>query len=772
MLKITEKYMALSAACMLMLSACSSDEKLSVADKEGGEETPKTPIELTVGIVGQGSSSLTRGVTRNVVTTDKDNNKALAFEKGTSLYMVIQSEDGSDANDNYTRTIGYAQTKETDYKTTVDFATAYKRYWEDGQSTSTRDSRISIYSACVPGYYYNGTQGSLTPTEGSVADGIWTIGGLNTYENSWNTTSSSTTIAWPLRNASSGIQDATFIKSQDLCFSNNVSNPSGGSDNRIKFDSSTKKFTNGHLIFYHALTWVTFKIKKGDGFGSTDFTFSNDNENIVLKGFNTSGTFDITTGEFQATPGTGAITQLAGGTAETGYEYVLDCLMLPGSALNGSDKDDIEKIYFTIANNKYHLTKAQLATALADKTTDKTSTSALDEGKMRPGVHYVFTMTVGKQKMDKLTAAVVEWEQVTADETTPTNARINISLLDKSTHKTGAADFDFYRAANISLGTTFNDAYESYDWTTGYTLANCKAYLTENSTAGQYTANDIPADLNNPGTLTPWYWPDNKTFYHFRTVMPKNHDVIQNNDGDYISLSGGPYIADNNDGNYKDVSWGAPFYKYQNSNTSSDEVQTLTYSLTTGFDNTDNTNHQISKAIGPTTGTINMVMFHMMSDVTISLTTNTGGADAVNLTNAKMELSNIYPTGTVKMGNGLVTPTGVKTTVNNVISDVNTVPWRYGFVPQSLEDVVLTITTADNNQYLVNMNGVKATSVGLNLVKNPYSQTDGKYVIDRWYPNFKYDYTFKLTKTGIALITATMTGWVEVKAGDDNVVIQ
>ena len=365
-------------------------------------------------------------------------------------------------------------------------------------------------------------------------------------------------------------------------------------------------------------------------------------------------------------------------------------------------------------------------------------------------------MTVSKKKIDKLTASIVEWETVNADGMTPSNARITVSLLDNGTKKTGNADFDLYRKASTSG--TISDVFEDYVWSTGYvpsaTPTLNKAILVENTTdSGIYTAKESTI-ASNPE----WYWPDNKTFYHFRTVMPKDHSVTEDGtNGDYITLTGAE--------SYTDVCWGAPF---------NNTTEKLTYSLTTGFDNTSSTSHQISKAIGPTTEAINMVMFHMMSDVTIQLTTSTSD-DAVTLVDATVQLSCIHPTGKVSMGNGLVTPTGDLT---NVIGTVDSnYKWHYGFVPQSLDDVnsttndmILTITTADKNRYIVDMKEVVASTYSNTLIANPYTASSNK--ITRWYPNFKYTYTFHLLKTGVSKITATLANWESVEANPQDVYIQ
>lgn len=743
MLKIKNKiFLApFAAACLLTLSACTADDQLPVHDSP----MDKTSIELTVGIVGDNLHA-TRSVTRSVVTTDRPYAQdAKAFAENTSLYMVMKSDNEAGDKHRYTRTVGTVTGMAIGEENAVSFGDN-SRFWEDADPDggTARTTKLSVYSACVPG----------------KATAL-SIGGSTTYSNnSWSTAAATTTIAWPMFSTSVADQSTDFMAAQDLCFSNNVSDL--GTDNRVYFNEG--RFISRKMIFYHALTWVTFRIKKGEGFEVGDaFAFTNANENIVLKGFNTSGTFDIINGEFKTSDpaiGTADITKMAVSTnvtiAATTYPYVLDCLMLPGSNLNDNTRD---LIYFTIDNNLYHLTKKQLMDALGTEKLSDNTTPALeavsDERRMRPGVHYIFTLTVGKKKMDNLTAAVVPWETASADETTPSNARISVTLLDNGTKKAGTADFDLYRKSSGSP--TIDDDFENYNWATGY-VGN-KATLTG---TGTYVA-------------TGWYWPDNKTFYHFRAVQPVDHAVTTDGeDGDYLTL--------NRAASYTDVCWGAPFYALDVDHLSTPLHDTkLTYSLTTGFDNEQDhgeptESHQISKAIGATSDPINMEMFHAMSDVTIQLTTpQSGDADydaRVSLSGATIKLTNTYPTGKVLMGNGLVTPTGDVSDVNATVNASYKVE-HYGFVPQSLADVVLTITTTDHNQYVVDMKDVLATTVGNNLIANPYTANgSGKYPIDYWYPNYKYTYTFKLKKTGVELITATLADWEAVTAGNDDVRIK
>ena len=70
------------------------------------------------------------------------------------------------------------------------------------------------------------------------------------------------------------------------------------------------------------------------------------------------------------------------------------------------------------------------------------------------------------------------------------------------------------------------------------------------------------------------------------------------------------------------------------------------------------------------------------------------------------------------------------------------------------------------------MNDLAAT-VGDIIITNPYTSAgSGKYKINYWYPNYNYTYTFKLKKTGIETMSATLTNWGTVTADEETVVIQ
>ena len=749
MLRKTERYIALALGCMLICSACSSNDAASVVEPEPVPQV-KTPIELTVGIMGEGGAA-TRSVTRTVTTDNPYGHSAKAFDANTNIYMVMKSEKTTaTTSTRYSRTMGSVTAQATGTENAVTFADGYKRYYEDACTASARDGKLSIYAACVPGQ--------------TTALSINSSTSYNS--NTWSETEITPTITWPLSGAAT-TQTTEFLANQDLCFSNNISNLES-TENRIGFNTTTNKFTTdltngtnpergGKMIFYHALTKVTFKIIKGTGFGdgANEFQFSDANKNIELVDFNTGGTFNIASGVFTSTTTTTNIEKFAD-TKQTGdtENYVLTAFLVPGTDLNGADKDNLNKINFTIDHNQYHVTKGQLKDALSDKTLTDNTKPALDNNKMRPGVHYIFTMTVGKTAINLLTAAVVDWEEVDA-EVTPSNARVTVDLLDASTLPSSTAkqntpaDFALYRSTTEHSAIADND-HLNYEWTKGY------------------VGNAATLTWNSDHYSTTWIWPDNKTFYHLRAVSPANYiiatDETPDPDVDYFTLTGAA--------SYTDVQWGAPF-----ANIDVTSGARLTYDPTTkGFDGT--TPHQIYKAIGATTQTIKLVMFHMMSDVTIKLTSTAPAEKQVNLDGATLSLTKIYPTANVRMGDGLVTPTETQTTVSGTVDNTNH-EWHYGFVPQSLDggndseitdDVVLTITTADHNQYIVEMKDVLSASVGSNLIANSYAQVGGKYRINRWLPNYKYTYTFNLTKTGIESITATLANWETVSASDEVVI--
>lgn len=738
--------------CAAALVACNKTPVQNGTDPSG-----KTPITLSIG--GVDSQNMTRAV------ISSDYGKTMrAFPKGSSIYMLFMANEVGGSGFKTTRTIGFAQDQnpETD-KSDISYTasqegTVFIRYWEDAYA---RKTALSVAAVSTPGYGPN--KAGATAGDNKT----WKIGDQAGFQNiPWTSPGggdieSSTYVDWPI---SSGADDQSamtpnFITYQDLCFSNNIGDNSdkGKTDTRINFDTETKRFGAGTLIFNHALSKLTFRIKKGDGFTDEEFQFDA-GTNIKLSNFFRSGRFIIGTGEFTQTspnePKIGDINKInQRSTPESGDKFTLDALVIPGTDLTTST----QAVTFILAGNEYQLSMAQLYAAFTDA--QKSNPAYFSSGKILPGVHYVFTFTVAKTKISGITAQVADWEEVTADNINPTNARISLQLEDRGTALTTGVDF--YRAKDTG-NSAISDTYQGYIWSSGY----------EKGTG------DFEGTTWKP---TNWYWPDNTTFYHFRAVGEKKavDPVPPTVTGDAFTLTASE--------TYKDYVWGAPFKELDGSSSAPNNAK-IKYSPTYGFDGTFDgsqaNTHQIHYGIGPTNYQIKILMFHMMSDVTINVQ-SVEGAGAVELEigdeKTTIHFEKISTSGSVALGNGLITAgTPVNTTENLAMSSTSN-KWLYGAIPQNLDgpttattdDVILVITTPDHNQYKVSMKGVKAETVTEQDLHNPYSQVGGSgedkdmYIIDKWYPGFKYTYTFKLSKKKIEDIKATIVGWEEVTAGDE-----
>ena len=703
--------------------ACSDDAVVS-----GGYDEGKTSIELSVGGVGEVNASRARAITKDPNEVAKRG----IIPAGTALYMVMESQDAG-ANKLYSVTKGVTGTADAEKFSPISFSEeGCTRYWDDCYA---RNAQLTIYAACSPG-------SSKVIEIGGKSVYPWTS--MPTTEAWSNTVISPTIVDWTV----SDNQTTETLRDEDLCYSNNISKYTEGTeqDKRLKFNSSTRKFDHGNLCFYHALSWITFEIiRDTESFTAQEFQFAT-GTNIKLTNFYTKNTeFDIPTGEFTGAYSSQTIQTMAQrATATTGSAFTLDALVMPTTDMSSPTKGDIHLI---IANNEYNLSKKELLDKIQES--DKTN-HLIEEKKLKPGVHYVFKLRIGKTKIKEITATILDWETVTATEHTPSNAKVTLSLEDRTGTKENAY---IYRAAETTANITGDILSEGkgYVWATGYEGPN--AYTASGNT------------LNST-----WYWPDNKTFYHFRAIVPQSAPALTTVDGnDCVALASGD--------TYTDVCWGAPFPEMEPGNPSSNTTK-FVYSLTNGFAGADG--HQIHYAIGATESPLKLLLFHMMSDVTINIRSVTGDAQ-VDLgdgtsTTTQIELKNIYTEGRVQLGNGLVLGTGTQTGTHTFpLQGGTTLTWsNYGAIPQSLAGVVLEITTPDHNHYLIDLANVKASASNISSknVQNPYAIVDGKCTINRWYPDYKYTYSFTLSKKGVTGITCTILDWEKVEADDEVIQIK
>ncbi len=774
---------------LLMLCAATaacSREDVFVDDTQDG----KTPIVLSVG----GTDS-PEPVTRAVIT-DGTGKTLNAFDVDSKIFMVMKSEYDTDEPDfagardtKYNVARGDVLVSENDNsnnRSIVKFDAKNLRYWDDAHG---RSSMLSIYAYAQKGqstWLNCSFNGKEYKTEADAAQPY-----------AWTTTEIVPTIlTWRASHLGSPAQDGTSVQAQDLLFSNNLANydtdPSTNpaKDKRLKFNFSTRRFPQAgeaNMVFYHAMSKITIRIIEGEGFKkpettATDFNFTTTGGNMILKQFNHTGKFDIKQGEFIEIPSGGSsdipsIYRKSNTPSATGTNphYVLEALAVPSIANNGASRfvddrksltDDV-MMEFSIDYNLYQVTHDDLYEALKGK---DNATMKSDNGNYIPleaGKNYVFTFTVGKTRIKDITAQVAKWEDVEADNVTPSNARITLNVEDRSGSTSTSAvttDMDIYRALDEAPSIT--DTYVGYNWTTKYTVDGKARW--KNTT--------LTYDGTENRWSTDWFWESNKTYYHFRTLSPTTQVVTADAGGDYTAITS---TSCSNEAGYNQMAWGAPFLDVEDS-------YKFTYSTAKGFDGSGST-HQIYKAIGPTKDQIKVLMFHMFSGVHFTIKTTSGTEkvqlyDPTGTKRTKVELVGYYKDGKVLLGTGLVNTDGTISTEGSPYGvgfasaayATEYVDQEYFFsaIPQDLTNVILVITTPDNNQYKVAMKDVKSSSVSSNNIANPYTQSGGKYIIDRWYPGFRYTYSFTLKKTGITDLQATIVDWEDVTAGDDDVKIE
>lgn len=772
-------------------------------DPNGGKEE----IAFSLGIESQtaGTKVITDGTT-SLNYFDKD--------KPTSVFMVMQSQyDSGHPSPGLSHptkwTIARADVAANKGASVNDvvFDNANKRYWDDAHG---RSSLLSIWAYAHVGNdgshsfyenhdfvrYYGGHGGighgpgsvvyeSVTPksTESATPSFPWTFAGSDTP--------TPMHLFWDVCDSESARKESLSSANKDLFFSNNIADNTdvSHSDARAKFlwDQTPRRFTNPiGLKFYHALSKITINLKAGAGFmaDGTDFTFPA-GQNVKLIGFNNAGVFSLKKGEFEYITNSGDIQSInekerRAKTESTPYTVILDGLVVPN--IGGGDTHSVlvdncfdYAMEFTVNGNLFKITQDALFEALKANAPGNGLASDASEYKMEAGKNYIFSFTVSKTQIDNITATVAPWEDVTAGDLEPSNARITLNLDDRGTALKPTDKFSMYRALQQAPMESDWDNFVNHDWKTGY-----------NTTAVVPTYTETPAPAH---WTTNWYWDSNRDYYHFRVlslvngtnkvVAPGTEPTLlqDTTDGDYYNLYSSSF-GETTDA-YNDILWGAPFVKQS-------AGYKFTYSTTKGFDGkgaeATSPTHQIYKAIGPTKDAVKLIMFHMMSDVTFNITT-TVDADKVDLTDAKVSLLNSVTSAKLRIGSGLVDTQGMSPYVNLPVwrtsytaeSDPTAAKGVYhcGMVPQSLSGVTLQIKTSDNNVYKIDMSTVKtATAPTNNYLENPYSKEDGKWLINRWYPGYKYNYTFKLKKTGIDSITATVVDWENVDVDEGEVTIQ
>lgn len=797
-MQLTKLHTTLLATLCAALAACSADDAFVDATQNG-----KTPIELSIGGVDAQAPTITRAV-----ITDGTNHTMQAFDVNSKIFMIMKSEYsalaspydymnyGGSQTTKYTVTRGEVAASSNDVTFNTD---VQKRYWDDAHA---RSSQLSIWAYAQKG---ESTWNNCTfeePNTGSYSNPLeaYKDYSCNTTELPspvWRETEIYPAIRYwrASHHQSDDIQDEQSVRCQDLLFSNNIVNYYGNTkvpdasrtDNRLKFDPATKHFPSKtdewstgfkktEMKFYHAMSKITIHIKRGSGFETGSFAFTPSTSNVALSGFNKKGLFHIGDGQFQyiwkhkpntiiddtdvnafyipqiynwQTPANGDAMTLEALVVPNIHEF-LQSQTTPIDDTHSrfvSESTDV-MMEFTVNNNKYQITSGQLYTALhgqsgaTEETDDNVTYIPMEAGK-----NYDFTFTIGKQLINNISAKLAAWDNVIAAGQDPSNAYVRVSVkTNEGSAIQGNPNFDLYRAPGTTYEGTDYNTYADYTWEKGYEKSTSLAETTSNS--GVYQ--------------TEWYWPDNKTFYHFRTISPKETAIDGNSATTFFSIAGG-VIKDGSE-TAIDYVWGAPF--------KTDSPSPDNYSFDSGYCNNETkANGQLYKAIGATTDNITLIEHHMTSQVFVDIENDETVAEAnrVNITDATVELINIAQNGKLYLGNGLVTEYsnfGNVTMTADAHDAASTIPaydYSYGVIPQQLKlnnnigTVGIKITTTDGNVYIID--DIRTIKTGGNN-------------INEWLPGKKYYYKFTLKKSGITNLQATIVAWEAVTADNEDVTIK
>ncbi len=692
------------------------------------------------------------------------------FGASTRIVAQIVSEPrtGSDPTTaKYTKAVLTADADATQSTTTfsnVGYAANYSnKYWDDAHG---RYSRLSVYAVAIPSQTTKTVDGVATPIIGD--DKL--SGSLTSWE---GTTDMTNTIAWGVSTA----QTATELNQEDLTYSNNIQktgdkgcyiwtgsaypsienvsrhsyteNEETKYDGRLHFEQAgvacnvtptdaPGHFDKGQMAFKHSLSRIRVKIQKGSSFTDGAFAFAT-GTTITLKNMPVSGTFNIKEGTWAASPTISDITKMAPVTvpvSETGYEMAsagsqtnaigaYEAQMLPGFQFADANGNNVME--FTIDGNKYFVTNKEMMNALkadANINDDATSYTTLQ------GYRYVFTVTVGKKKIEAITATIVPWNNVTAQEQTVDNSHVTFSFYNNEIE---CDDVKLYKnTQSLGEGVIATDNEYSADPVAGAAYTNVTLVGTE----APYSTNE--------------YYNDNNTAYHFRSLNTVSENKLNSDKTAFTMTSG-------ND----DYHWGAPMLPTT--------LTAIPYNSENGYKAT------IAKGIVAADKNSNIVLteLHMMSQLEIRLTTpEVGGVD---LTDAEVYLTKYYADGTVDMSFGKITPATMtaKSSKFTAAASPATNTYVFNVIPQDLirnegandnDYIGITIKTKDNNEYYIikRLSEIIATSVGTEVTN--LQTKDAK--ITTWYPGHKYSYTFNIKKKEIEVITATIVPWNTVTAGN------
>lgn len=320
----------------------------------------------------------------------------------------------------------------------------------------------------------------------------------------------------------------------------------------------------------------------------------------------------------------------------------------------------------------------------------------LDGGNtLKSGINYKLTVTVAKQAIS-VVAQITDWVNKEAADTGEINFNADVTDSGDENDITNGS-IDIFRAEDLASMNTMN------------TMTTTATY-----NSGKW--------VNSPEI----YWANGTQSYYFRALT-------EYDGSNYKSVGGSKNLARG-----RDVLWGTT---KAHSGTAADGS---TFDYAEGA------------AIAPRTGNVPLTFSHVMSKITVNLTTDESDAKVV-LDGAKITINGLNESGTIDVKDGTVVPGSTTTDISDFaakshpITGVTTLN-GYVVMPQVLgNEIRLRVKLADGTTYSLQLNQCLDSS---------------KQVIGEWKKGTHYEYTIKLTKEAIDFV-ALVKKWEDVSGGGD-----
>ncbi len=723
---------------LTLLAACSSNEEQVAPNPDSGNGA----IQLSAGIVEGGQQSVTRAGENPETGESGAHSTHLALTPGTKLALRVSGTwtgHSPSADIIYTTTGTVGSTAGTDNLHNAvscdpvlywdDYGTADPANTNSGTSDPSkgREIGLTIYGAAIDNY--------KDGDNFAISSDLSSISSVTDITN-W------TALSWEL---AADQTTSGYIASKDLLISNNVSSLTSSDYSANKLDCGTYKFDDfknniGKLLeFHHAMSKITVNLKAGAGFNdtftSTTVTLtSNKTGESNDEWAYTTGTVDVTSGTVSSQNNLAVITMADAASVTADYHATKEALVMPGSQFT-SDDAVIAKI--VADGNIYYIDAEKIRTKINSSTHATDGAYSTEAGK-----NYILNVTVNKTDI-VVTATITNWVPVEAASVSPV---INVSG-DYGTPGAGTTtnSFSFFRS------TALNNGYS--------------AELTTPTENGYYKPSST-VSYSSGWTMSPTlYWPDHQTHYQFRGVYP----TTVTTSGEGVLSSPRVEAATHDAVEYqvikvKNVAYSAGSFPSDLA-IARPEIDAATLCKS-------NEHEKVSLynvGICATEGTITMNFLYMMSQVEVNLSTS-AGSDAVTLTNAVVEVENIYSEGDVTLGSREVLTTNYYTgsyTLDKVSSDAS--HCLSAIVPQTLTYGDAMASTNVRFKITITNTGTPTTTDVYYCDVAPIKKEGESTLVapnGAWESGVHYIYNLYLTKTQIK-VTATLANWTTVTANPD-----